>query len=587
MACPHPYFYLALLTALLPANVLAIDRPVNGKTQFTAAMAVVQPGDVIVWKDGTYDNQATITFEPVAQGTAGAPITLRPETPGGVIFRGNTKLAIGGHFLVVTGFRFDNSAFTFSGTTTAVSVIDFRAHSSVARHAYDCRVSQCTIVNYDNPAATSSSKWVLIYGARNRFDRNLVTGKRLQGSVLVVELNEAPDEIEAAHRIDRNIFADRTPGPGTNPNEYETVRVGTSEYSAQNARVTVERNWFHQCSGEAEFVSNKSCENRYLHNTFVECAGSLTLRHGRGCRVEGNVFLGNNVAGTGGIRVTNEDHLIVNNHLQALAGTAGTDYQAGLALMDGTTPATTNPDLSGSYVQVKNVLLAHNTLAGVTQPVVFGVGRGGSGRTQPPRDTTLAGNVLVGTQTPLFTVTHTPINISYLDNLVWGGATGLAANPELVVADPLLANDALGLARPAATSPVVDAAATQALLPGDLLDIDGALRPLTPRDIGADEVSAGTRPLAPLSAAECGPLWMQPLGPLALSLSLTPQRHIRVSIHAPGTAWARLLTLSRGASPGGAWSAVTTLAEADDDGLFSAVEDPTGFARLFWRATRP
>jgi poly(beta-D-mannuronate) lyase len=100
----------------------------------------------------------------------------------------------------------------------------------------------------------------------------------------------------------------------------------------------------------------------------VHRVSSSSLRHGRGCRVEGNVFLGNNIAGTGGIRVTNEDHMIVNNHLQALAGAAGTDYQAGLALMDGTTPTTTNPDLSGSYVQVKNVLLAHNTLASVTRP---------------------------------------------------------------------------------------------------------------------------------------------------------------------------------------------------------------------------
>jgi len=167
-----------------------------------------------------------------------------------------------------------------------------------------------------------------------------------------------------------------------------------------------------------------------------------------------------------------------------------------------------------------------------------------------------------------------------LDNLVWGGATGLPANPELVASDPLLAADPEGILRPAAGSPVVDAAATQALLAGDLLDLDGALRPLTGRDIGADELFLGARPVAPLSTVEAGPLWMKPAGPLDLWPALTPVRRIRISIRSPGTAWARLLTLFRAAALGGPWNVVPALAEADDDGLFTAVEDPAGFERL-------
>ena len=69
--------------------------------------------------------------------------------------------------------------------------------------------------------------------------------------------------------------------------------MGTSDLSTQDAWIAVESNYFYRCSGEAEIVSNKSAENTYRYNTFVECAGSLTMRHGRGCTVEGNVFFGN------------------------------------------------------------------------------------------------------------------------------------------------------------------------------------------------------------------------------------------------------------------------------------------------------
>ncbi|HEY6167526.1 MAG TPA: polysaccharide lyase 6 family protein [Verrucomicrobiae bacterium] len=573
---------LAVASFIAPAPVLAADRPVTNKTQFSAVMPVVQPGDVIVWKDGIYNDQSTITFEPTNQGTALAPITLRPETPGGVTFRGNSKLAIGGHHLVVTGFRFDNSSFTFSGSNTVVSVIDFRASSTISRHAYDCRVTQCTIVNYDNPVTSDTSKWILMYGATNRFDHNFTSGKRTRGAVLVVELNAPPDQIEAAHRIDHNVFADRTPGPLLN--EYETVRVGTSSYSDQNAHVIVDHNYFHQCSGEAEFVSNKSCENTYRDNTFVECAGSLTLRHGRGCLVEGNLFFGNNVTNSGGIRVCNQDHLIINNYLQDLAGTG---YQAGLGLMDGTTPTTnSNPDLSGSYVQVSNVVVAHNTMVNAAESVVYGVGKGGSGRTKAPRDCTLAANILVATQSPIFTLTDTPTNITYLSNLVWGASTGLSANPGLIAANPQLSADVFGIQRPASGGPAAGTAATQSLLSGDLLDLDGALRPLTGRDIGADQIGRGSRPVAPLSATEVGPFWMQPTGPVIVYPALTSGGPVQLSIRAPGTAWARLLAVERAPGPAGTWVQFGPINEADDDGIFSVVDDPMGANQFYWRAFR-
>jgi len=574
------------LTVFVPRFASGVDRLVTNKTQFTSAMAVVQPGDVIVWKNGTYNNQSSILFEPVAQGTSNAPITLRPETPGGVIFRGDSQLNIGGHYLVVTGFRFDNSNFTFSNSNTVTAIINFRASSTLTRHAYNCRVTQCAFVSYDNPVTASTSKWFEMYGSTNRFDHNAVSNKVTRGAVLIVELSDTTNNIACGHRIDHNLFTDRPFGPLSN--EYETVRVGTSDYSDQNARVSVDHNYFWRCSGEAEVVSSKSCENSYLYNTFVECYGSLTLRHGRGCRVEGNIFFGNNVADSGGIRVCNRDHVIVNNYLQDLTGS---DYQAGLAIMDGSTfTNNTNPDLSGSYVQVSNVVIAANTLANVAHPVVYGVGKGGSGRTKPPLSLTLAANIISGTNAPLFKVTDPPaVPVTYLDNIIWGAASGFATNSELAEADPLLVADPLGVLRPATNSPAIGAAGTQSLFSGDLLDMDGALRPLNGRDIGADQVGHGARPPAPQAATEVGPLWMQPTGPPELiDLTLIPPETFRISIRSPGTTWAQMLTMQQSSNPGGPWTnLVGGIAEADDDGIFDAVVNSNGQPKLFWRVVRP
>ena len=515
-----PFRLILAVACVLLAScpVFAAQTIVSNSTQLATALLTVQAGDEIVWKNGTYTNLGTLTFESTNNwGTEAAPITLRAETSGGVIFRGNTQIQMGGHYQVLKGFRFDNTGFPFSGSTTPSWVIQTRGHDSVDRHAYNCRVTECAIVNYDNPLSPDSSKWLEWYGATNRFDHNFVSGKRSQGALFIVELSTSA--IEAHHTIDNNVFADRTPDPAGG-NEFETLRLGTSSFSDQNAHITVESNYFYRCSGEAEFVSNKSCENTYRYNMFVECAGSLCLRHGRGCLVEGNVFLGNNVLNSGGIRVVNQDHVVVNNYLQDLAGS---DYQAALAIMDGTAWVTSNvsPDLSGSYVQVKNVTIAHNTIINAADPVNYGVGYGGSGRGSAPRDSTLAANIIVSTNAPLFTITHTPINITNLNNIVWGAATGLSADPELVVTNPLLlAADANGISRPDTNSPAIGAAGTEVLLSGrDMLDMDGALRPLTGRDIGADQVGLGTRPPAPVAITEAGPVWIQSSDPAAITVN--------------------------------------------------------------------
>ena len=101
-------------------------------------------------------------FEPVAQGTAEAPITLRAESPGGVTFRGNTKLAIGGHFLVVSGFRFDNTTFNFGSSTTTVSSILRHIRHGRVRAIYSIGDAEAEVMGYVRAAtsrALASRDW--------------------------------------------------------------------------------------------------------------------------------------------------------------------------------------------------------------------------------------------------------------------------------------------------------------------------------------------------------------------------------------------------------------------------------------------
>ena len=60
--------------------------------------------------------------------------------------------------------------------------------------------------------------------------------------------------------------------------------------------------------------------NTFRGNLFNESRGTLTLRHGNGSVVENNVFLGNRVDHTGGIRVINKRQTIRNNYLHGLTG---------------------------------------------------------------------------------------------------------------------------------------------------------------------------------------------------------------------------------------------------------------------------
>ncbi len=448
--------------------------------EFSRVQKAAKPGDVIVLKNGGWAD-ANLLF--TAQGTADKPITLRAETPGQVILTGNSRLRIGGQHLIAEGLWFKGAG------ERKDDVIEFRASSK--QLATNCRVTSCAITDYNPPAKKQDYKWVSLYGVSNRVDHCYLAGKQHAGTTLVVWVGDQPNY----HQIDHNHFG---PRPRLGQNGGETIRVGTSEVSMNNSRTTVEFNLFEKCNGEVEIVSNKSCENTYRHNTFLNCEGAMTLRHGNRCLVEANYFLGNHLKNTGGVRVIGEDHLIINNYFAELSGD---ETRSALTLMNGL------PDspLHG-YFQVKRAVIAFNTFVDCKSTVLIGyVSDNPKGANLPPLDCGFACNLLVAGKTPLVNIETPPVNWEWQGNIAQG-ATGLPDTNGLLVQTVNVVKDKEGIYRPQVNSPVLDAAIGK--FPDVDRDIDGQPRGSSP-DVGCDEVSSAVSLYSPAKKESVGPQWLK------------------------------------------------------------------------------
>jgi poly(beta-D-mannuronate) lyase len=443
----------------LPATGIAAEHPVGSAADIRRLEGKLGPGDALVMADGTWTDQA-IVFR--GKGTPDRPLSLRARTPGKVNLTGKSSIEIDGEHLVVSGLYLRGAS----------------AKDGVKISGRGCRLTDTAIVDCDDKF------YVHMFGVSNRLDHCFLAGKTSDSPTLQVETEGQPNR----HQIDHNHFG---PRPPLGRNGGETIRVGYSHQSMRESGTVVERNLFERCDGELEIVSNKSCGNVYRFNTFLDCAGMFTLRHGNRCTVEGNFFLGHHKKGSGGIRVIGEDHTVVNNYIEGVEK-GGFWVTAGI------------PDspLDG-YFRARNVLIAFNTVVDSRGPCVeLDAGFGTSRRTLRPEHVTIANNVfsvpeggalLEGVEGEAFV---------WAGNIAWGATAG-PAHPGIRRADPRLDRSGDGLLRPAPSSPVRDAAgAVEAVK----TDIDGQPRG-GKSDAGCDELADGPVTNRPLSAADVGTSW--------------------------------------------------------------------------------
>ncbi len=477
-------------------TVKAAEFPVSSAAEIASILPSVRPGDAIVMQNGTWANQQ-INFS--ALGTPSQPITLRAETPGQVVLNGNSSLNITGDWLVADGLRFDGGALGSND-----HIVEFRGNRGPATNS---RLTNSAIVNYNPASIDTRYFWVSLYGQNNRVDHNYFSGQNHSGVTVVVWRNS--DDADY-HRIDSNFFDGRPEG---NANGFETIRVGTSDFSLSDSFTEVENNLFQSTDGEAEIISNKSGNNSYRYNTFRSAAGTLTLRHGNDNLVAGNFFLGEDKSETGGVRVIGERQMIVNNYFANLDGRAG-----GAISISAGVP---NSPLNG-YYQVKDTLIAHNTIVDVQEAAItFDDGLGSSGRTLLAENVTLANNLVRSTSDPLFEGVE-GTGWTWQGNIAYGQSLGpVVGNPGVQNVNPLLVQDAKGLWRPTTGSPAIDGAI------GDYSsiifdDMDGQAR-IGMADVGADEFSLASIVRRPLQAGDVGPDWMMTGGGSCLTDGLAVQ----------------------------------------------------------------
>ena len=316
------------------------------------AILRAQPGDEIIMKNGVWSN-VKIQFS--AQGTAEKPITLRAETAGMVTLEGRSDLKLAGEYLIVQGLYFRN------GSTPSNTVIQFKIDDD--HFAYHSRVTQCVIEDFSQPDRYNPDHWIEFWGRYNQLDHCYLAGKSNQGPTVRVFLT-GNEHVLNYHRITNNHFG---PRPRKGGPKAETMQIGDSFTSMTPAYVTVANNFFERCNGEVEIISSKSNFNEFRNNVFYECEGSLVMRHGNYCTVDGNIFIGDpNSRFNGGIRVINTGHWITNNYFYQLKGD---EFRSPLAIMNGIPKSPLN-----RYNQVTDAVVAYNTWVDCKTPWQFSVG---------------------------------------------------------------------------------------------------------------------------------------------------------------------------------------------------------------------
>ncbi len=416
--------WLLLVFAVLPlSSAIAETALVASQDEFEEAVKNARPGDVIQLASGTW-NDFEILFR--GKGTEKKPITLTAEEKGKVFISGRSNLRMAGEYLVVSGLVFKN------GYTPTSEVISFRRNKDDL--AYHSRVTEVVIDGFNNPERTETDYWVVMYGKHNRFDHNHIAGKKNNGVTMAVKLNSEASQ-ENHHQIDHNYFGHR---PNLGSNGGETLRIGTSHYSLTDSFTVVENNFFERCNGEVEIVSNKSGNNVFRGNVFLESRGTLTLRHGNDNLVENNVFFGNGVDHTGGIRLINKRQTIRNNYMTGLTGHR---FASALTIMNGVPDSPIN-----RYHQVEDSVIENNTV--IDSAHIEMAAGSDAERSAVPISTVFRNNLVYNQDGASIITVHDDISGIEFESNVLNGVEKPAINRGFISRDIKLQKLPTGLMRP-------------------------------------------------------------------------------------------------------------------------------------------
>ncbi len=389
------------------------------------ALAGAQPGDSILLADGSYDLNGDLILD--QSGTADRPIVIRAKNRGEAVITGPTRLLlIGGEHIVVEGLA-------FRGTVGPAVYLQGCQHVRITRNTFEL-------------TETTRSSWVMVSGIPddttrfsgwNRIDHNSFENKTQLGNYITIEgTMTAEPRVSRADLIDHNLFANIGPRA---ENALEAIRIGSSQYTLSSGGTILEYNLFEQCDGDPEYISVKSSDDTVRFNTFRECLGTLSLRHGNGSVVHGNFILGNGrtgsfldstgrtwTLGTGGIRWCGSGMKITDNYLEGLVGT---EWDAAMAVIGGDAEYGDGQSLT-KHFRIRDAHISGNVLVNNTSGFEFGYDGGGfQGNWWPMAPTRLVveKNVIVGDRGMLIRFFNPPTETVWKDNIAWATKKARAA----------------------------------------------------------------------------------------------------------------------------------------------------------------
>ena len=275
---------------------------VNDKASLLKAIARVKTGGQVIIEEGRYKE--------VNLKLTQKNIHIKAEKLGKVFFTGDSRIEIAGEKIHIEGL-------VFTGQRTSTdSIVKIRGREN--------RFSRCAFIKCNPTKSKVRYHWVTIDGYKNRLDHCLFEGMNHSGVYLVFGFNMYKPGF---HLVDHNHFKDRIEGTG---NGYETIRIGSSEFSHLEGKVIIENNLFENCDGEAEIISIKTSKNKIVNNTFLNSKGAVTTRQCMGTEIIGNYFKGDGKKEkVGGIRIIGPDQIVRENYFEGLTDRAVIMLEAG------------------------------------------------------------------------------------------------------------------------------------------------------------------------------------------------------------------------------------------------------------------
>lgn len=433
-------------------------------------MNSLKPGSHVVIEDGIYQLSSRILI--TVHGSQESPITIKARNRNRAVIAGESLFLFrNASFITVEGLVFNNS-----GGVRLEGCSNIRITRNIFRLKETRRGSWVMITGNDDDTTSLSH--------HNTVDRNLFEQKKELGNFLTIEGAKTISPVVSQYDvIEWNYFRDIGPRA---ENVLEAIRIGSSAFTLSRGHTLLQNNLFERCDGDPEYVSVKTSDCTVRNNTFKECLGVLSLRHGNKNTIEGNFILGNGrtgtfldstgkrwTLGTGGVRFCADSMTITNNYFEGLTGT---EWDGTVAATNGDADYGEGKPLTKHY-HIRHAIISKNVMVNNASNIEIGfdgAGFQGNWWNKPPHEMIISDNIIVGSKDTLIKLFDDPTNTSFSNNVVYAMGSAVPCTRRLDgvhLIDPKLKR-VNGLMKPAMQS-----------VPENEIYVT---KPLTANDVGPD-----------------------------------------------------------------------------------------------------